>query len=85
VDTPAWLVLGLEVDNPNPAAGGTTTATADLTPSSNFSPASCLLPDGVPVAFASINGSVSPMDAALTSGSAQTTAIAAYRSERWLL
>lgn len=73
VDTPSWLVLEASADDATLTPGMSTAVTADLTHTSAGVVASCTIPDGVPVDFVGVGGSMSPAMGTLTAGTAQST------------
>lgn len=75
VDSNPWLVLKLTVAPGAIIVGGMSTLTADLTFNSDNvdTHLSGTIPDGTPVTFTGVNGTVSPMNTTTTSGKATST------------
>lgn len=75
VDSDPWLVLRITAVPTMVTVGGMSTLTADLTFNSNGTDThlSGFVPDGTPVLFSAVGGTVSPMNPTTTSGKATST------------
>ncbi len=73
VDADPWLVLGITASPNAVMVGGTSTLTADLTKNSTTAASGGFVPNGTPVTFAGVLGTVMPTNTTTTSGLATST------------